>query len=114
MAKINYLKYLIIFSVFASLSNSLGDALKFSGIVDNKQPYDFIWHCIKYFIQIPFWWVAGYFLISYIKQMREIYWYDFWHPHREHYYLFCLLVFNVIVWQFHYKLWRYILITINQ
>ena len=111
MVKIDkIIKSLIIFSILASLINSLNDALKFGGVVNQFQPIDFIWHCIKYGLQIPLWWFVGYYLILYIKRLKEKYdyWFDFWHPIKEHYYLLGILISNVIIWQYHYKFWRWI------
>lgn len=89
---------IILFFLLATIINSIGDALKFSGAT-KKIKYDVLWHFIKYFIQIPLWMFSGYFLFTYIN-INNLW--DFWHPKSFHLYLILLIAVGTLLWQVFY------------
>ena len=92
---------IIILFLLATIFNSIGDALKFSGAVEQYFWIDFCWHIIKYFIQIPLWMLSGYFFINY--WIKHNLW-DFWHPTKKHFGIIILIISCVLIWQGVYKL----------
>ena len=98
--------WLIIFSIAASIFNSFGDALKFSGVANSYYWADFTWHIVKYGFYIPLWMGTGYFLVTYWNKNRLN---DIWHPKKEHFNLIVLLTGNIIIWQTTYFLSRLLL-----
>ncbi len=89
---------IILFFLASSAVNSFGDALKFSGATSSLK-IDVLWHVIKYFIQIPFWMISGYYFGTYTTANH--YW-DFWHPESYHLYIILLITACVILWQMVY------------
>jgi len=94
---------LIIFSVLASLSNSFGDALKFSGIIETYWS-DLTWHCCKWLINKPLVLLTGYYLGKYIETKGYKYFLDIFHAKKEHFVLLGIAILNIIVWQGNYHL----------
>ena len=97
---------LIIFSVLASLSNSFGDALKFSGVVETYWS-DLFWHFDKYVINYPTMLFTGYYLGKYIETKGYKYFLDIFHWKKEHFILLGITVLNIGIWQgnYHLALW---------
>lgn len=93
--------YLVIFAILATVTNSIGDAMKFSGAVEQTFWIDFAWHCIKYFIQIPLWMLEGYFLIKYWLENNL---WDFWHPKKSHIIIGVTFLSCAGLWQITYYL----------
>ena len=91
--------WIAILFLSSAIVNSFGDALKFSGATQAMWA-DFVWHCIKYFIQIPLWMLTGYKTFDYIVDHELI---DFWHPQWDHLYLSLILIGSVITWQVVYQ-----------
>lgn len=100
---------LIIFSCFASIVNSFTDAIKFSGI-DQTYWLDWWWHILKYAIQLPLWWMTGYYLMLIVNQNGYKYYLDFFHAKKEHFILLGIFILNCIIWQGVYKISRLLLV----
>ena len=98
--------WLIVFNILASIANSIGDALKFSGVADKILWADWTWHAIKYFVQIPAWMGSGYFFVTYWNKNRLN---DVWHPKKQHGYIAILFIVSMIVWQATYFFTRLVL-----
>ncbi|MFX0181983.1 MAG: hypothetical protein ACFE95_02775 [Candidatus Hodarchaeota archaeon] len=94
---------LVIFGILASLSNSFGDALKFSGIVETYWS-DFVWHVNKYGLNYPTMLFTGYYLGKYIETKGYKHFLDIFHLKKEHFVLLGVIILNGIVWQVNYNL----------
>jgi len=116
-------RYFFVFLILAFISDAIGDAIKFSGAyallpyvddIDNAIVYgffmknlDWIWHVLKWFIEMPLWLISGYYLINYwIKNKLN----DVWHPQIQHVYVYISIIVSIIIWQIVYSIIRKFLV----
>jgi len=87
--------------ILTQSANSFGDAIKFGGM---GMRYDFLWHAIKYSIDRPTLFFAGFFSFPIITEFINIG--DWWHYENGFYYFIVGVIVSILIWRPVYKLAR--------